>query len=113
MVGWQISGQYLSQVHAESHVVMASVRHSQRISVAPVTPWVLAKKEWSSHRTGMAGLGEACSHIAALLFKLEANTEKAVMYFITMFPLFQNVEHRLQHCFRDKKKPTNIQLPCP
>ena len=56
----------------------ARVRHSQRISTTPVKQWVAAEKGGTiicAHCTCMAGLGEACSHIAALLFVLEANTK--------------------------------------
>lgn len=57
-------------------LVFGSVKHSQRISDTPLKPWVAAKKEGTvvcAHCTCMAGLGEACSHIAAPLFTLEKN----------------------------------------
>ena len=59
-------------------LMTARVRHSQRISATPVKPWVAAEEGGTiicAHCTCMAGLGEACSHIAALLFVLEANTK--------------------------------------
>ena len=55
-------------------LVLASVRHSQRLSGGLLMPWIVAKTEGTiicGHCTCMAGLGEACSHIAALLFTLE------------------------------------------
>ena len=58
-------------------LVLASVRHSQRLSGGLLVPWIVAKTEGTiicGHCTCMAGLGEACSHIAALLFTLEKNT---------------------------------------
>ena len=58
-------------------VVSASVKHSQRLSSTPLKPWVAAEMLGTvlcAHCTCMAGLGEACSHIAAVLFTLEANT---------------------------------------
>ena len=81
---------------------MGSVCHSQRLTVAPATPWVVAKKEGTIHCaycTCMAGLGEACSHIAALLFMLESNTQHKRMLSCTSLPCswlppsFQNVEY--------------------
>ena len=59
-------------------VVSASVKHSQRLSDAPLKPWVAAEMTGTvicAHCTCMAGLGEVCSHIAALRFTLEANTK--------------------------------------
>ena len=53
------------------------VRHSQSISATPLKPWVGMKKNGcivAAHCTCKAGLGEACSHVAGLLFTLEANT---------------------------------------
>ena len=58
--------------------VMAKVRHSQSVSSAELQPWVAADMDGSvlcAHCTCMAGLGEACSHIAALLFTLVARTD--------------------------------------
>ena len=51
-------------------LMTARVRHSQRISATPVKPWVAEEEGGTiicAHCTCMAGLGEACSHIAALL----------------------------------------------
>lgn len=57
--------------------VTCSVRHSQSVSAPPLKPWVAAEKSGDvvcAHCTCMAGLGEACSHIAALLLTLDART---------------------------------------
>ena len=62
----------------EVAVLRANVRHSQSISSPLLHPWVAAKKDGTilcAHCTCMAGLGEACSHVAALLFCAEANTQ--------------------------------------
>lgn len=59
----------------ERVILTANVRHSQSVSATPLKPWVAAIKCGTiicSHCTCMAGLGEACSHIAALLFAIEA-----------------------------------------
>ena len=58
----------------EKIVVRAKVRHSQSMKAAPLLPWIAANKNGTvlcSHCTCMAGLGEACSHIAAILFAIE------------------------------------------
>ncbi|XP_035986436.1 uncharacterized protein LOC105917461 isoform X2 [Fundulus heteroclitus] len=56
--------------------VKAKVSTSLRDSDQPHEPWVCLNKEQghvvAAHCTCKAGLGEACSHIAALLFKVEA-----------------------------------------
>ena len=55
-------------------ILMAKVRHSQSVSVSPLHPWVATESCGTiicCHCTCMAGLGEACSHIAALLFAAE------------------------------------------
>ena len=53
------------------------MKHSQSLSVPAVKPWFAAEKGGvviCAHFTCMAGLGEVCSHISALLFAVEANT---------------------------------------
>ena len=58
-------------------IVIASVKHSQRLSSTPLKVWVAAEMLGTvlcAHCICMAGLGEACSHIAAVLFTMEANT---------------------------------------
>ena len=62
----------------EKVVIMARVRHSLNVPAPPLRPWVAAEKGGTvlcAHCTCMAGLGEACSHIAALLFAAEAYTK--------------------------------------
>jgi hypothetical protein len=50
-------------------LVKGKVKHSQRISATPLIPWAILENEsvLAAHCTCMAGVGEACSHIAALL----------------------------------------------
>ena len=63
---------------AKRYVVLAKVRHSQRMNDPPVSLWVITHKDGTiicAHCTGcMAGLGECCSHIASVLFYLETWT---------------------------------------
>ena len=48
-----------------------------RLSVSSLHPWVAVEPNGivlCAHCTCMAGLGEACSHVATLLFTMEINT---------------------------------------
>ncbi|SMN01988.1 hypothetical protein SPONN_289 [uncultured Candidatus Thioglobus sp.] len=50
------------------------VRHSQRCNEPPLMCWVITEKTGEvccAHCTCMAGLGETCTHVAAVLFYLE------------------------------------------
>lgn len=50
------------------------VLHSQSIRETPLEPWIIAEKSGrilGAHCTCMAGLGETCTHVAALLFLIE------------------------------------------
>ena len=54
---------------------MADVRPSYRVTEQPHHPWVAVSRDakvLTAHCDCMAGLGETCSHIAAVLFKIEA-----------------------------------------
>jgi hypothetical protein len=48
------------------------------MSEKPLQPWIIADNEGcilGAHCTCMASLGEACTHIAALLFAIEASVK--------------------------------------
>ncbi|XP_062576035.1 uncharacterized protein LOC134237903 [Saccostrea cucullata] len=54
------------------------VMHSQRLSETPLSPWAIIQEEGkvlAAHCNCMAGLGEACTHIAAMLFSIEATVK--------------------------------------
>ncbi|XP_049459045.1 uncharacterized protein LOC125905196 [Epinephelus fuscoguttatus] len=56
-------------------VAVAKVMHSQRLNEAPLKAWVILSSTGvvrAAHCTCMAGVGETCTHIGALLFKVEA-----------------------------------------
>ena len=59
-------------------MVVGKVRHSQRMNEPPLPVWIIASKEGtviSAHCLGCkAGLSETCSHVASLLFYIEAWT---------------------------------------
>ncbi|KAL3870825.1 hypothetical protein ACJMK2_038862 [Sinanodonta woodiana] len=68
----------MSRVVNDNCLTTAKVLHSQRMSEKPLQPWVVAERTGrilAAHCTCMAGLGEACSHIAALLFSIEATVK--------------------------------------
>ena len=59
-------------------MVKAKIRHSQTVSAQPAQPWVTTEPKGTIlavHCMCMAGLGEVCSHVTALLFTLEAHTK--------------------------------------
>jgi len=56
------------------------VRHSQNLSQSPAKPWFICNKDariLSAHCDCTAGLGEKCSHVAALLFLAEFEASSA------------------------------------
>ncbi|XP_049511551.1 uncharacterized protein LOC125939978 [Dermacentor silvarum] len=55
-------------------IVLGEVSHSQILREPPLKSWFLAKADGSvitAHCTCMAGAGEACSHVGAILFPVE------------------------------------------
>ena len=68
----------LGQIIQDKFLVLAKVRHSQRMKDPYVQLWIITTKEGavvSAHCAGcMAGLGECCSHIASVAFYLEVWT---------------------------------------
>ncbi|XP_077492150.1 uncharacterized protein LOC144103258 [Amblyomma americanum] len=68
------------KVLADSRVVIIGrVLHSQSLSEQPLHPWLLIKEDGqvqAAHCTCKAGLGEACSHIGAVLFYIEAAVKR-------------------------------------
>lgn len=70
-------------------VINARVRHSQRIYATPVHAWVPLEQGGvvlCAHCTCMAGLGEACFHMAAILITLDANTRTKLSTCCTSLP---------------------------
>ena len=56
-------------------LVSARVRHSQRMNDTPLHAWLISEKDGTvltAHCYCMAGLGESCSHVGAMLFRIEA-----------------------------------------
>ena len=73
-----VSG-FVQSVHgliiASKHVVLAKVRHSQKVNDPTVPLWIIIEDDGRilcAHCHGcMAGQGETCSHIASVLFYIE------------------------------------------
>ncbi|KAM7307962.1 uncharacterized protein ISCGN_011597 [Ixodes scapularis] len=71
--GW-VSQPRLKVLPDKNVVCVAKVKHSQTFSTKPLLPWVLLRPDGevlTAHCTCMAGLAEACSHVAAILFYME------------------------------------------
>ena len=76
---WLTSGFVISVqvcVVAEKFVVLGKVKHSQRMNDLAISTWIIASKEGtvlSAHCMDCkAGLAESCSHVASILFYIEA-----------------------------------------
>ena len=78
--GW-VSGVVVTVVpntRPKIYLFTSQVKHSQRLSDTPLKVWVAVEENGEvlcAHCNCMAGLGEVCSHVAALLFTAEANTQ--------------------------------------
>ena len=73
--GWVNSVMIKKVTGNDKVVVTARVNHSQRARETPLKTWLLVEKNGTvccAHCNCMAGLSEACSHIGAVLFALEA-----------------------------------------
>lgn len=75
--GW-VKEPYVKPVYTDEVIVVGDVNHSQSLSLGPLTAWLLMKADGRvvhGHCLCMAGLGETCSHIAALLFYMQLRLE--------------------------------------
>ena len=67
---------YFQKRNSNFLILKAAVMPSQRINEEPHIPWVainlVGNTVAAAHCTCMAGLGVSCSHVAALLFTIEA-----------------------------------------
>lgn len=70
------------------------MRHSQKINEPPLNAWFIAAPDGSidcGHCTCMAGVGEVCSHIGALLFAVDFITQNKCNTSCTDVRSFWNV----------------------
>ena len=75
--GWVIDHRW--KIFNEVCLIVGKVNHSYAMSSAPLNPWVIIKNSGTvvcGHCTCMAGLGETCSHIGALLYWIEYAVRK-------------------------------------
>ena len=73
----------------DNYLFLSIVKHSQIVSLPPLRVWVITKSDGdviTGHCTCMAGLGEACSHVAAVLFAAEANSVTKLQFSSTSLP---------------------------
>ena len=74
--GWVITIYHYQKIRSNFMILKAKVMLSQRLNENSHLSWVAINLSGTSvkiaHCTCIAGLGELCSHIGVLLFKLEA-----------------------------------------
>ena len=71
------------------YLFTALVKHSQSLSLPSLKFWVVIKQSGTvvcAHCNCMAGYGEVCSHVAAVLFTVEANTQMKQQFSCTSLP---------------------------
>ena len=89
--GW-VSNIHVSSCNSacnDKFLVTAKIKHSQKLSIPPAKAWIGVEGSGTvicGHCDCMAGLGEACSHIAAILFTLEANVQAKKSLSCTSMP---------------------------
>jgi len=77
--GWVIEHRWKVFDDKEVCLIMGKVNHSYAMTSTPLVPWVIVKHHGTvvcRHCTCMAGLGETCSHISALLYWVEYMVRK-------------------------------------
>ena len=89
--GWLYSIAVLatSSGKQKNYLFLSAVKHSQSLSLIPLKVWIATKESGEvlcGHCTCMAVLGEACSHIAAVLFAAQVNTEAKHQFTSTSLP---------------------------
>jgi len=89
MNGW-VNNILVTKPEGRDHYIFtATVKHSQTLSAPPLKTWVACKSNGLvivAHCTCMAGTGEVCSHIAAILFAADANTQVKQQQSCTSLP---------------------------
>ncbi|KAL3889770.1 hypothetical protein ACJMK2_002098 [Sinanodonta woodiana] len=73
------------------HLLRAKVTHSMQVKEKPLEPWVIVAIDGSvetAHCTCMAGLGECCNHVAAVLFALETGARICKEATVTDVPAY-------------------------
>ena len=76
-INGKVSSINVTKLPSKNFLFTALVKHSQALSAPSLRVWIGIKQCGEvicAHCTCMAGAGEACAHIGALLFTAEANT---------------------------------------
>ena len=122
----------------KNYLFLAVVKHSQSLSVAPLKVWTAINVDCEVlcvHCTCMAGLGEACSYVAAVLFAAEVNSITKRQFNLTflpcswLLPTFRSVQfaevHNIDfttpqhkrksysHTYDDTSKKCKVEIPPP
>ena len=87
IAGWVVDHKWKS--FPDCCLVIGKVNHSYAVSSPPLEPWVVIKSNGAvvcGHCTCMAGLGETCSHIGALLYWIEYQIQRHVAMTSTSKP---------------------------
>ena len=88
------------------------VKHSQRLNDPAVLPWLIAEKDGTvlaAHCNCTAGLGEVCTHVAALLFWIDAATKLRDSKTVTEKPAYWVLPTGIQKVGYDTVEDTNFQ----
>ena len=75
--GWENDVTVLNTGKPKNFLFLSHVKHSQSLSLIPLKIWLFITLDGEvvcGHCTCMAGLGEAYSHVATVLFAAEANS---------------------------------------
>ncbi|CAM4602369.1 unnamed protein product [Leuciscus chuanchicus] len=68
--GW-VQDLEIYKLNDQKIVVHTKVLHSQRLNEPPLKPWVILNTSGQVECASMAGIAESCTHVGALLFKIE------------------------------------------
>ena len=75
--GWVVQIRW--KAYTDCCLVVGKVNHSYSVSSTPLRPWLILRSSGAvvcGHCVCMAGLGETCSHVGALLYWLEYTVRK-------------------------------------
>ncbi|XP_047233578.1 uncharacterized protein LOC124875451 [Girardinichthys multiradiatus] len=121
--GWVIDPKIWYQKNKKIFLCKAKVNHSQAIIATPTQPWVVVREDGTvlmAHCTCKAGLGEACSHAAALMYALlaavnvkdgQSSTQKACAWVIPGKTSQIQYEERSKISMTKKNKSKSTTLP--
>lgn len=90
LVNGKVSNIIATEVqYTTNYLFTALVKHSQALSIPALKVWIVVVSSGEvicAHCTCMAGVGEVCAHVGALLFTAEANTRAKQQISCTSLP---------------------------